>query len=54
MLSKEAVIAKLLYLKSKVAKDAMRKYLYISWPFLDSQKFSGFCFLTDIKPKRKL
>lgn len=36
MLSKEAMIAKLLALKSKVVKDAPRKYLFISWPLLNS------------------
>lgn len=44
MLSKEAMIAKVLALKSKVDKDALRKYLYISWPFLDSSKFFWFLF----------
>lgn len=44
MLSKQAVIAKLLALKSKVAKDALKKYLYISWPVLDSSKIFWFLF----------
>lgn len=52
MLSKQAMIAKLLALKSKVAKDALRKYLYISWPFLNSSKnFLPFVFSHILNPR---
>lgn len=46
MLSKEAMTAKLLALKSKVAKNIPRKYLYICSPFFNSSKM--FCLLFSI------